>query len=80
MHSRKAFDQTLVVPVGRDWFPSVVYGNAEFDTKCSSFVIVYMFWKVPVITGVVGVLGSELSFYSYKKYFDTEAGGRWRYS
>ena len=79
MHSRKAFDQTLVVPVDRDWFPSVMYNSAEIDTKCFSFVIVYMFWTVPVITGVLGVLGSELSFYRYENYLNIETGGRRRW-
>ena len=62
MHGRKAFDQALVVPVGRDWFPSSIYDNAGFGTQCFLFDIRYMFWTVPVITGVVGVLGNELSF------------------
>ena len=35
-----------------------------------------MFWTVPVITGVLGVLGSELSFYRYVNYLNIETGGQ----
>ena len=59
---------------------SAICDNAKFDTLFFPFDIVYRFRTVPVVTGVVGVLRSELTFYSYKRYFDTEAGGRWRYS
>ena len=49
-------------------------GNAEFDTKRFSFVDVYMFCVVPVITGMVGVLGSELSSYRYENYLISKLG------
>ena len=65
MHGRKAFDQMLLFPLDSDWLPSVLYGNAGSDTMRFSFVDVYVFCVGPVITGMVRVLGNELSSYRY---------------
>ena len=34
-----------------DWLPSSLYGNAGSSTMCFSFVDVYLFRVIPVITG-----------------------------
>ena len=57
---------------------SAVCDKAKFDMLCFPFDIVYRIRTVSVVTGVVGVLGGEPTYYYYKKRFDTEAGSRWR--
>ena len=77
MAGRKAFDQILLSLFDSDWLPSSLYGNAGSSTTCFSFVDVYLFRVIPVITGAVRVLEDELSNYDYSSCLvrKTGAGG-----